>query len=92
MVGDGGMIRSAPFSLGVDMFEKSDGFQGLKRGLVDLISVGSVTGRQHVPWYWSYNDIVAQKSDPDYYPYSYVEDGEDPITFTDEDLLDWDWE
>tara|TARA_B100002019_G_scaffold247234_1_gene225541 strand:+ start:410 stop:631 length:222 start_codon:yes stop_codon:yes gene_type:complete len=63
--------------------------EGLKFGLVDLISTGSVTG---VPWYWSYNDIVAQKSDPNYSPYSYVEDSEDPVFFDEQTLEEWDWE
>ena len=63
--------------------------EGLELGLVDLISAGSVTG---VPWYWSYNDIVAQKSDPDYSPYSYIEDGDDPVFFDDQSLEEWDWE
>ena len=63
--------------------------EGLKLGPVDLISAGSVTG---IPWYWSYNDIVAQKSDPDYSPYSYIEDGDDPVFFNDQSLEEWDWE
>lgn len=71
------------------MFEKCNGFvpedvQGLRRGMIELAVAFSPC--------WYYKDIVAQKSDPDYCPYGYVEEEEEPVSSTGEDLLDWEWE
>ena len=39
-----------------------------------------------------YESEALRKSSEDYYPYGYVEEEEEPVGFTDEDLLEWDWE
>jgi len=39
-----------------------------------------------------YESEALRKSAEDYYPYGYVEEEEEPVSSTGEDLLDWEWE
>ena len=41
----------------------------------------------------TYYEVLAfRKSRDDYSPYSYVEDGDEPVLFDEETLEEWDWE
>ena len=35
---------------------------------------------------------LVERASGDYDPYSYVEETDDPVTFEEEILLEWDWE
>lgn len=39
-----------------------------------------------------YEEEVAERESDDYSPYSYIEDCEDPVSFDEQTLEDWDWE
>lgn len=39
-----------------------------------------------------YRDVIAQKSHPDYSPYSYIEDDGEPLVLSQECIDDWHWE
>mgnify|MGYP001362116312 CR=1 FL=1 len=39
-----------------------------------------------------YGDVIAQKSHPDYSPYSYIEDDGEPLVLSQECIDDWHWE
>jgi len=41
--------------------------------------------------FWCYNDVVSQKSDPNYSPYSYIEDEDEPVSFDEQTLEEWEW-
>lgn len=39
-----------------------------------------------------YLEELVERASGNYDPYSYVEDSEDPVTFEEETLFEWDWE
>lgn len=39
-----------------------------------------------------YAEEVAERESDDYSPYNYIEEAEDPLTFNEQHLIEWDWE
>lgn len=40
----------------------------------------------------NYGKDVLERENPDYSPYSYIEDGDEPVFFDEQTLEEWDWE
>jgi len=90
VVGDEGYDSLCPFFFGLgDNMDKNEFTKGWDGNWYHDLGIVGATGCR-MPF--SHSKELIERESSDYYPYSYIEDDDEPLSIDSASLADWDWE